>query len=239
MSITLPLVTLDEVRTKLPIRAGNPDFDEELTDLILTATLQIEKHTNRLFTSQVHVEIANTRQTRVRSLDVGGTLESGVSVTGHDQPVALRGFPLDTSDNDTLIIVNYDPNRDFLANTKLVGLNNADYFVDGDEQDHRSQIILTKGTQKFLRSLKITYTAGYASDGTPATLSAAAPNDLKAACVYQAMHMFQRTRPENIGVGEDRTKGGLNRPRFIRTGGITPEVGSLLVPYRRLLTGRG
>lgn len=239
MSTTLPLVELDEVKVKLPIRAGNPDFDQELTDLILTATLQIEKHTNRLFTSQVHTEFFNTRQSRVRSLDVGGTLESGVSVTAHDQPINLRGFPLDISDNLTLVILNYDPNRDFLASTLLSGINNKDYFVDGDEQDHRSGIILTKATQRFLRSLKITYTAGYASAGSPATLSAAAPNDLKAACVYQAMHMFQRTRPENIGVGEDRTKGGKNRPRFMRTGGITPEVGSLLVPYRRLLTGRG
>ncbi len=251
-STTKPFVSLDEVRGLLPIRAGNAEHDEKIQNYILVASKQIEQATKRFFERQAHTQYFGSRSTSQQVLDLVNdswrtdlTLiddfhSRGTAIEIRQQTLLLQSFPVDTAQD---IVVTYDPRSVFDNSITAIIVNSANYVVDEDSGRLHLRFAMHKGR----RRIRVTFTGGFASAGDPATLSADLVaqgfEDIRQAAIIQTVFLFKKWNRENIGKKGDQaqnTKGSRFGPSvadFYKIGGLTPEAGSLLAPYKGQLHG--
>lgn len=227
--MTAPFVTIEEVKSYLPIRSGNFDYDERLAALVATASQQIETATNRQFERKTYVEHFSTVQTQRLFYDfTGPSNDTGILSSPRTQRFNLRGFPIIA---DQPREVRYDPSQAF----------GTDTIVPSDEwliNFQTGSLILRSETGSHEAALRVSYVAGY-QVGADGTLSYTLPADLKLACIVQTVHMFNRLTPDNIGVDASRGEGATATARWTSRLGLTPEVAGMVRHYKALQVGRG
>lgn len=227
MALTKPLVVLADVMSYLPVRSGNDAFDERISMLIDVATAQIETATSRLFTQQTHIEYFRTVDTASKRYDFGGsTNETGLYTHARSVRYVLKGIPISATADFKVF---YDTKREFAADTEVPAVN---YILN------RESGVLTLRTpmREGENFLKVSYTAGYATDPSNSFL-VDVPADLRLACVTQTIHLFGRLTPDNIGVDTDRGSKSVDTAKFTRLGGLTVEAASMVSRYRQPLVG--
>jgi len=229
-----PLISRNDLTDYIEIRAGFTGKDNLLDGLILTATRQIETATRRSFTKQSRVEILDTKKSVDVFYDFSGDYDSGDYTSIKEQVITLKGVPIDNTLNDFRLY--YDLERVW-ASTSVI--NSSDYYRD----DENSLIYLKYPTSSARLSLKAVYTAGYAvtaaTNVLPANLSAAIPSDLKLACIYQVMWLYNKRFPETMNVTQDSLDGAASARNFTKPiAGIVPDAWNLLSPYRNIMLGR-
>lgn len=225
--MTVPLITLEDVKGLLPIRDGNTDFDAQIESHIATASMTIERACRQSFARAERSELYSSRATSEVRYDLYGAdsdgLGDGLAYRSREQTLMLRAEPIDVSED---VIVRYDTRRQFGDDTIIAAEN---YFVDVE----RNAILLRYPTRAALSAIQVTYTAGYAeADGT---LSASIPDDLKRAAIMQTIYLFNRSLPEQLGA---TTIEQGDETKTLDDSGISREVRPLLRPYKRVLTGR-
>jgi hypothetical protein len=226
--VTIALISPEYLKTFLPVRAGNSDFDDRIRSIITAVTAQIETACRRNFSRQVHTEYFSSSATSQLVYNVGGDDDTGLVYQSQEQSILLSGTPLDSTYD---IQVWYDPVRSFADSTLLDPT--TDYFVDYAG----NRILLNLVTQSRRMAFKVIYRAGYATNAEGDALDAV-PEDLKLACVMQAIYMWNRAFPENTGMANERD-GSVRGTYFAIKGGLLPDVVALLAPYRRLIATRG
>lgn len=217
--MTTPLISLDDVKVHLPIRAGVTEFDSRLTQLILTASHQIETATEREFAEAARVEIRGTPNTISYGYDFAGTTnDSGLLQRSRPARYSLETVNIDVN----TVEVYYDPSGVFGADT----LVDSQYVHVDSAKGH---ITVRHPMARTIDGLKIAYTGGYAvADGT---LSDSIPGDLKMAAISQTLFLHTRLNAMNVGRMAEKKEGeGANT--FSVPGGLTPEAQALLVRYR-------
>lgn len=219
--MTIPLVTIAEAKEFIGMRATNTDHDASVKLFTMLATKMIEQATGRAFAKGATSELFNTPETYLQGSELRVSY-------------ALAGFNVDMGQP---FEVYYDERGVFGADTALTALD--DYIVD-----YTNGILHLKyNTDRAFNSLKVVYTAGYDIAGTPPTLSASAPEDLKHACLYQTSYMRKRAKPDNVGmtgdVGMSTNKSGTGAAQWNTPNGLCAEAVNLAGFYRRVLTGRG
>lgn len=225
--ITKPIVSVEDVRSHLPVRAGDESFDTRLRNLIAVATSQIETATGRRFTRQVFTQIFPTIETGRYTYDFGNpTNEDGLLSSPRAVRYNLTGMDPATSPAPT---VHYDPS----------GVFGADTVVDPSRYHISRNGVLTLriATREHPAALRVVYTAGYPIDTTTDTLRIDSPAVLQLACTLQTVAMFNRFNADNIGIDIDRGKGGAETARYVTRNGLTPEAAALVAPYRQPLLG--
>lgn len=244
---SVPLVTIDEVKTLLPVRVGNAEFDARIETLTKVATTQIEQATKRFFSSQVHVQHFAARDTARVQLDLIGDDRSTVMALIEDfhtsgtrteirpQTLTLQSFPVDTAQSVEVI---YDPLGRFANNQTFIVVNSNSYEVDPDNGLIHLRFPMKRGR----RRIRVTFTGGFAAAGTPSTLSvdleAQGFDDIKQAAIVQTVFLFKKLDRENVGKKGDQKQGG-QVTNFRKMAGLAPEVGSLLTKYKAILKGNG
>lgn len=225
--MTTPLVSLEDVKAHLPIRTGVTDYDARLSLLILTATSQIEDATEREFHEATRTQDFGTPQTASYDYDFGGTAnESGLVQVARPANFTLKTVNIDPN----TLSVYYDPSRAFGADTLV---DPANYVLDAAKGFLSVRIPMTRT----VAGLRVVHTGGYAAAGSPSSLSASIPVDLKMACIAQTLFLWARVDPMNIGRMAEKKEGeGANS--FTSRGGLTPEAAALLVRYRAMRMSR-
>ncbi len=244
-STSTPMIGLNEVKSLLPIRAGNAEFDARITSLVILATKQIEQATKRFFTSQVHVQYFAARDTSKSSINLVGSdsvaqasitdfHSSGVLNTVRPQTLTLQSFPVDTT--PALLEVVYDPLQAFANNDTFAIIPATSYVLDEDN----GRLHLRWPMHPGRRRIRVTFTGGFTAADTPATLStdlaAQGFEDLRQACIIQTVFLFKKLDRENVGKKGDKQSGG-SVVDFWKIGGLAPEAASMLTAYKSLLTG--
>ena len=247
-----PFVSLDEVRGLLPIRPGNVDHDEKITNYILVASRQIEQATKRFFERQVHVQYFSSRTTSQHVIDLQSDTrrtdlttfdnfhEQGLALQIRQQTLLLQSFPIDTVEDFTVV---YDPRSAFDSSVTAITVNSDNYVIDPDTGRLHLRFSMHQGR----RRIRVTFTGGFLSAGTPATLSADLVTqgfeDIRQAAIIQTVFLFKKWNRENIGKKGDQAQDkrgnrfGPATSDFWKIGGLTPEAGSLLAPYKGQLHG--
>lgn len=226
--LTKPLVAVEEVRSLLPVRQGDPTHDERIMRSIIVATEMIQSHTRRFFTSQTFEEYKGTVDTVRYSYDWASTgNESGVLSSSRAVRYVLLGFPIA---RDVAITVNYDPTRVYGATTLLPA---TDFYLDAG----RSVLFVKTAMREYLEALKITYVGGYAVDTDTDSLTTTAPEDLKMACIVQAVYLFNRFTAENIGMEREQSSSNGRLVRILTRNSLTPEAAGLIARYRQPALG--
>jgi hypothetical protein len=228
----LELCSLEDVKTFLLVRPGNTDLDERLLRLIRVASSQIEDATQMKLAGGVYTDLFDTRDARDYAYDFSGVSnDEGVIQKAVRQRILLKAAPVLSSANFS---VHYDPIRGFGPETLVA----PEYYVLHAD---RGELWLQYPTINWLQSLKVIYTAGYKGVGGADTAALPElPEDIRMACALQAVFLFRKTSPDNVGTDQDQGKGRGGAPsRFVSLGALTPEATELVLPYKRLLTGRG
>jgi hypothetical protein len=225
--MTVPLISVEDVRALLNLRPNNTSFDARLARIIGAVTNQIQAHCRRDFERKVHNEFHTSRNAYNRAYNFAGSsydgLDGGTTLVVREQIIMLRSAPVDVNEPFTVL---YDPSRRFTPETEVPTEN---YFVDADA----ARIILKYPTNYAPAALKLTYTAGYAVN--EGTLSASIPDDLKQAVMMQVLHTFNREDIANVGAEDNDMESGRVP---VQAGGLIREAVALLAPYRRILTGK-
>jgi hypothetical protein len=225
--MTTPLVSLDDVKGLLPIREGNSTFDNKIAMMIRIASGQIETAIERELTYMERIQFFRTPYTRTTSYDFLDTMnESGVTSRSRRVRYALKALPVDRAAPFT---VYYDPYRNFGPDTIV---DPRFYTVDYDMGLFMIQLDMVDA----LDSLKVVYSAGFAP-GVTGDLSDAITDDFKMACISQAISLFQRATPDNVGKDTDSTQKNTGGGRFANKAGIVPEAIALISRYRALAVG--
>lgn len=230
------LVSVAEIKQYLPVQDGNTAFDQNLLSLSGTATRLLENYCRANFSAQNYTDFFNTRYSKKYTYDLSGNYanEDGVLEQSEVQRFPLRGYPVDTGED---FDVYYDPTRVFADSTKL---QSTDYYLS----NAGNTLYLLAGTDSTIRGLKVAYTGGYTTTEETLTVDATdidyvlisgAPEDLKMACTVQTIFLFNKVQEGNIGVvGRDK-----HSPEYVSNAYlICPEAQALVIPYRRLLTGK-
>lgn len=225
--MTTPLITVEEAKQHLDIRPGATEFDARIGGLVESATQLLENHARQKFAETAVVEFFDTKFTTVTSLDLLGDSFDGLIFEARESRFRLKRAPVDTTKTFT---VNYDVARNHNASTDLL----AEQFILNEVTGWLRVLIRTSRAPN---ALKVSYTAGFVASGSPATLSEAAPADLKMACVYQVLYMWTKTMPQNLGRTMDESRGETDNT-FASQNIIPSEVVHMMEPYRRTLIGR-
>lgn len=232
MSVSLPLVTMAELRAFIGMNPQGTAENDALMSVAKVATADLEKYTGRLFTRQEITEYFTSRNATVADLDVYGESYDGVVIRANIQQLPLKGVNVDP---DEEFAVYYDPQLKYPETSRLIP--DRDYVVDYEA----GRVVIKTTTRYNIRALKVVYTAGY--EANEGSLSADAPEALKMACLIQAQHLRVRNRPDNIGVEVDRSFNGAQSKvapsKFMVRGGLTPEAAALVRHLKRLRTGKG
>lgn len=223
MSAT-PIITLDHLKQYLSVRAGVTEYDARLTAFIQVASQSLENFTRRAFAQKAYTTFFNSRNTFA---DVYNLYGSGDAYRRSVREVSysLPGYPVAEAEPVTVL---YDPDRKFGPETELTS---DDYYLDAEF----GRIFISLPMRKGERTIKVTYTAGYPVEG--GTLQTNAPEDLKLACTLQAIHLWNRSQPDNVGVEVDRSQGETASALAANPGGLCVEAAMLAAPYKRLLLG--
>lgn len=231
--MTTPLITLDEAKAFIGIRPTDTSHDEVLPSLILTATLELEKATGRVFTRKVHSEIFRTRRSGYDAMSLIGSAyeDSGLVRRSETQRYHLKAlFP----DEDVGVQVFYDPSSVFGSDTLLTS---DAYRMDWDD----GILYVRAYTGDYDRALKVIYTAGIEKVGS--TLSKHAPPDLKTACKFQTAFLYKRHQMDNVGMAVNRgvvsDKTNINAAHWNVRKGLCQEAQGFVTSYRRPILGRG
>lgn len=185
--MTKPLLTLSEVKDYINVNSTISEYDARLKTLISTATTQLEQYTQRQFEKKERAEFYRTVRNTSNVINLFGDGNS-TSQQIRRQRVNLRALPVDTGQD---ITVWFDAKRKYTEDTKL---KEDEFFVD----DEYGVLYVEKPLVDTVRGLKITYTAGYEASGSPETLSASAPEDLKLACLTQVLYLFDKLQSGSI-----------------------------------------
>lgn len=220
------MISIADVKTLLPLRAGNTSYDARLEQIITSVSSMIETECRQKFTKAERVEMHTARAayTRTLNLYVEGEAYSG---RVEEQIIPLRASPIDIAQPVT---VWYDPRRKFTDDTLV-----ADEYYTVDEE--LSRVLLTFPTDYARSAIRVRYTAGFAegADGTLSDSLAEQAPDLKQAAILAALHMWNRSNPENVGSERDGDREDRTRNNAF---GLPKECLALIAPYRRVLTGR-
>ena len=229
--MTAPIVTAEEVRGLLPIRAGNTSFDTKISLLISVASGAIENAINRELDKRIRVETFRTPDTTQVFYDfTNPTNERGLFAKPRRVRYNLKAFNIDlTAGFD----VRYDPNRLYDDSTIVDPTNYSIAASDG-------YLTVYYSMGDYMDALKVTYTGGFAPD-SEGTLTASAPSDIKMACLAQVMHLFGKFTSDNIGKEADTTQGYARKVmggnKFAVASGLVPEALSLVQRYRAIGIG--
>ena len=220
-------VSVEEAKAYIDVKAGTTKFDTQLEELIKLSSALISVECRRDFKEQQYTQYFGTVSNTNTVYDLVGsyTNEGGLSQTTHEQRLQLKSAPINLSED---LSVYYDPSRAFPESSLLTV--NTQYYIDEELED----IILTVATVDSNRAVKIVYTAGYVEED--GTLSASLPQVLKSACITQTAFLFDKYQSNSIGVSSQTEEQGkeYTTPKSL----LTPEVMSLIRPYRTVLFGR-
>jgi hypothetical protein len=232
--MTTPLVTLNEVRGYMAIRAdvSMPDVDARLTTLTMLATRQLETALSMEFDYKQRTQYFTPSKAAQYKYDMTGQsmFESGVRAAPRSQSMWLKAPPIDLN---AAVSVWYDPALAYDDTTLLDPASGA-YVLD----EERGKLTLRIMSYHHERAIKVSYFGGYTIDQATGTLTTSAPVELKTACIIQTVFLFTRIQPDNIGMNVDRGQGKVSDGTFSTRGGITPEASSLLWSYRRPALGK-
>lgn len=230
--MTATIVGLADIKSSMPVAAGNTDYDVRLTSLLQAATLDIQGHINRVLTRQAMVQCFNTIASVSYNYDLYGSgNETGLLSSAREQRFVLMAYPVDLGQ---AMVVNYDPSRIFTDPTLAV--DPSLYAIDPVAGTLR----LWSGTTRHTGALQVSYTGGYAVDGNN-VLVGVDPR-LALACITQTVFLYNRLSPDNIGMDADRSRGMANRAnmvqKFTSKSGLTPEAASFLGWMKPIAMGR-
>ncbi len=233
MATSLKLVTVEAAKLFLDVRDETTKFDATLTALIDLATAEIEQETGRLFTLQAIIEDFDTAQTITRVWDFGGSSPSGLTTKARPQNYRLKGVKIDSGIG---LDVRYDPLLVFGDDTLIKNLaGQPDYIINFET----GLLQLLTGTHAHRSALRVSYTAGYAQDGSTGVLKAdEVPEMLRQACLFQVAFMRKRQRIDNIGTKTERGGGKVPVVNFTTIKGLCPETAGLLRGFKRITVGR-
>jgi hypothetical protein len=235
--MTTPLVTIDEVKALMAMRADieMPAVDARLESLILLATGQLETALNVEFTYGPRTQYFNSAKSARYTYDFGGGMnEYGTVGNPIAQTVLLLAPPIDTSEaaNDLQpFTVSYDPSGEWGPATVVPP---SGYRLDAQ----RGRLTLRIMAHAHEQAIQVQFVGGYQVDPDTTTLTNSAPADLKMACIIQTIHLFTRLQPDNIGHGQEMESGKVGTSAFLTRGGITPEAAAMLWRYKRMNMGR-
>lgn len=248
--MTTPLVTTDEVKAFMAVRADieMPAVDARLEMLILLATEQLETALNVEFTYGVRTQLFNAAKAARYSYDFGATInEYGTIANPIAQTLLLSAPPIDMSAGAMALLtpaldpalpapsvplmVLYDPDGEWGPETIVPPIS---YKLDAV----RGRLTLRIMSIAREQAIQVQYVGGYQVDPETSTLTNSAPTDLKMACIIQTVHLFTRLQPDNIGHANDLEGGKLAMSPYLTRGGITPEAANLLWRYKRINMGR-
>jgi hypothetical protein len=215
------LITIDDVLAELPIREGNSEFDDKINRIINAVEGLIEKACRRSFTLGTYSEIFNVQAGARRHYDFfSDTNTDGTLLIPDGVPYVLTEAPLVDA---TTVAVYYDLTHRFTDDTALF----SDDFVVLPEKEC---VYINRPLVKSRDSVKIVYQGGYAE----------VPDEIKLAATMQVLHLFQRSTAENVSTSSDKnSKTTRGFDQYTIKGGLLPEVVNMLVPFRRILRGRG
>jgi hypothetical protein len=226
-SSTIPLVTVAEIEAYAAVTntgGASAAIETVYTDLSRLATTQIEKYCRLTLLRENKTEYFPTKSTSLIGLNLYGTDDTVTVSSARQQKIYLNKINIDAEED---FLVYYDTSRQWGASTLI----DASYYV----VDYVNGSLITEfPTDASMRALKVVYTGGFASAGSPATLSASAPDDLKMACISQVIFMYNALSAQDIGTElREKTNRMYQRPGF-----MTDNAMQLIQPYKRFYTGR-
>lgn len=230
--MTTPFIPLAQAKLGVPIRDSNTAFDAKLNSLIMTASEDIEQHTDRKFTYGHWVQYWDTTPNVTRSYDFHGSYNaSGVAHTVRRQRFALQGFPIDPTMAFTLY---YDPLRLFTQDTII---DPSLYLVDAEQ----GLLFCEFPTGRTLAGLMVDFWGGYPTDPMTNALSGISAR-MSLACQTQVAFLWNKLHPDNVGMDADRTKGAANKAnmvqKFVAMSGLCPEAAQFVAYLKPLALGR-
>ena len=223
------IIPLADLKSRL--RATGSGFDAALRSHIRLASQGIETFCRREFDRKERIEVFNTRQTYSVSYQPHGYAEDGLQMNVSEFEVSLKAKPVDPGQP---FEVHYSRLRQWNADTLIPAGNVFVLHEEGRAFIHHS---MDFGSA----TLRVRYTAGYptiTAGGETYLDPNETPEDLRQACLAQAMFLWTKLSPENVGVEVDRGESKEKPVRFSASY-IVPEAQALLAPYRRLLVGSG
>lgn len=226
--MTTSLVTLAELKEYVSVRSGITSLDAELRDAGKIATKLCEQFTRRKFEEAEYTEYFGTRKSQTVSLDLYGESLTGYTEVNEVQRFQLKNTPISTSASFS---VRFDKKRVWGTDSEL---STDIYWVD---HESGTLNILTY-VPRTERTIKVVYTAGYASATAEGetTLSAAAPSDLKTACLITAAALY--TKKQRRQWGTEESTDNETGARYSHKGMIPPEAREMLLPYRKTFMGK-
>lgn len=227
--MSVQIIPLEDLKSRL--RATGTGFDAALRSFISLASQGIETFCRREFDKRERIEFFNTRQTYSVTYALGGYSEDGLQTDVGEFEVSLKAKPVDPN---AVLEAHYDRLRRWTSDS-LVPAGNV-FTI------HEEGRCFIRHPMDFGSSvLRIRYTAGYPTvtqSGETYLDPAQTPDDLRQACLVQAMFLWTKLSPENVGVDVDRGESKA-RPEKFSAAYIVPEAQALLAPHRRLLVGSG
>ncbi|CAO3460816.1 hypothetical protein [Azospirillum argentinense] len=225
---SVPFISLAELKEHVEVNPAATQFDARLRGVIAAASSMIESACRQSFARTVRTEYHASRAAADVRYALHGDSEDSRYVTARPYTLALGASPVDAS---APFSVHYDAAHAFgddrLVEPRFYALDPA-----------TGTVTLHLATAYAPRAIRIVYTAGYAV-GEDGTLSAALPDDLKQAALWQALYLWNKTKANAIGLDRPSAEGGTASAKFVAHGGLVPEALALCLPYRRLLTGAG
>ena len=219
---TVPLITLLEFKRYLSIRDSITDYDDQIAEITAQSTKQLEQFTNQKFEKSARIEYFPARDNNKPVLDLIGMNRDGYYSQVTHQVLLLKSKPVNQGAS---FVLKYEPNRKW---DDVAAADSESYYVDAEA----GKVVILFATSKTPRGFQVSYTGGYASAGSPTTLSASAPEDLKLACLAQSYFLFDKLNTQSFGVmsakGED---GKMYRKQ---DGILCQEALKLAQPYRRI-----
>lgn len=227
--MTVPLVSLDEVKAYIPTNPGYSNNDAKYLMLAKQATAAIEVLCRTKFARDEYTQYFDSYRTGKQLIDLYGTSLSGYSQGTTPQFFLLKALPVDMSEPFT---VYYDPDRQY-AEASII--SPVGYFVEEESGRLRIDSI----TDSYPRAFKVVYTAGYelAVDVTTGqNYVAGAPDDLKMACLLTIQYIFDKV---NLRTTNSVQRGDTDNDSDTVAKGIVPqEAMNLLLQHKRYYVKR-
>ena len=217
--MTVPILALEDAYAHVPIRAGNTEFDDRLSLLILTASTQIEHAIDRELDQKERTQFFHVPTTQNQTFDFSGTSnETGLRTTVRSVRFTLNTLAV------TSVQVFYDPSGVFAADSEI----DSKYYSLNAEM---GLLTVRYPMVESMDSLKVVHTGGFLATGDPLNLSENVPADIKLAAVSQMVFLFTRSFADNVGKSDD-SRAGQSAGRFSVLGGLVPEATALVSRYK-------
>lgn len=210
--MTTKFCTVDQVKAYLNSVDTYSGDDAAITQHIKTATALIKRYTRRDWVGGgTFTEHFSTQQINV-------ALGTGVGVARF----TLKERPI-----QSIVSIKYSPSGDW-ANTTALESDMYEVTENG--------FVIYPGVMRYYpRSLRCTYVAGYALDGSDPEL-VLVPEHVSAACAVQAAFTFRRVINETSGSKQNQSKKGFSTYN-LNSSGLVGEALALLKSETRILVG--